>query len=418
MAARGPRMRNDLATVRYDDIRTPVATDPDVRSVGAADQLGTSVHLGEGSELTFERARRRLREFGFNESLIRAHYILDESGPVTLPARRFSTAGVTVSPGLDALVHLFVGQEAIAVNAVHTAIGSDLFADLHELGLISVSSEECRAAVRAEPVDAVILCADRVQGRSFDNEHVLNVWNRSSKAFLKMLPTSHCETFLELCCGAGPACLTTGSGAADIAYGIDINPRAIRFAEFNRLLNGLHNARLECGDLFGTMVGTRFDRIVAHPPYVPIVGGRAVFADGGINGEPVSAAIIRQVPQHLTEIGAFYAYLLLSDRRAAPAEWRVRDMLGRGHEDFDVMLLVNREQSPVTHESDANAPVRPSNGAELLIQACIDLRIERILITGLVIRPRQGREAVTLRLAPGEKFGLGRIGNDSAALDR
>lgn len=209
-------------------------------SCAAADQLvsTSSVPFGAGSALLFERVQRAFRALGFHESVIRRHYLLDESGPATVSARSFDADDVTVSAGLDALVHLFIGQEAIRANAVYRAIGSRLFADLHELGLIAASSDECGATIRAEGLGDIIVCADRVHGRAFNNEQV-----------------------------------------------------------------------------------------------------------------------------------------------------------------FDVVLLVDRERSLISDGSDQERRARSSTRTELLIQVCTELGIERILITGLIIRRKQGRAAVTLRHA-------------------
>jgi SAM-dependent methyltransferase len=213
---------------------------------------------------------------------------------------------------------------------------------------------------------------------------------------LRVVPRSPCAAFLELCCGAGPACLTAARHFAGVACGIDINARALRFAKFNRLLNCLDNVSLECGDAFGSISGTSFDRIVAHPPYEPVLGRDVVFQDGGLDGERISAAILRRLPEHLTRGAAFYAYLLLSDRRGDPAELRVREMLGPAHKELDVLLLVNR-QRPVLRLPSCGIQLQMTPRAVRLLEICDALEIEQLLITGLVIRPKRGRCSVTRR---------------------
>lgn len=397
-------MQNDTDVLRSE--RSCRAVEEDVAWLATQGHLDGSVPVVSAPEPIFARVRRQFQQLRFNERLIRAYYTLDESGPVTVPVKVFSEANVTVSPGLDALVHVFIGQDTIAFDTAERTLGRTFLADLMQLGMITCSSGECRATVRAEVIGNVVLCTDPVQNRSFDTAHVLNVWNRSTTAFLKLLPASPCGTFLELCCGAGPACLTAAAGVATSACGIDVNPRAIAFAEFNRLLNGLRNVRLECGDLFGSVTDRTFDRIVAHPPYVPVVDRPVAFKDGGMDGERVSAAIIRQLPERLGQCGAFYAYLLLSDRRSGPAEWRVREMLGPLHEDFDIVLVVEREHPLPARNPSLTSEVPIRARAEQLIALCAELEIERILVADLVIRRRQGRHASTHRLAARRAPGL------------
>jgi carbamoyltransferase len=104
----------------------------------------------------------------------------------------------------------------------------------------------------------------------------------------------------------------------------DINPRAIRFAEINKKLNGIDNVTTYCDDLFEPIQSSLFDRVVAHPPYMPALVDSLTYKDGGVDGERVSIDLIRGLPRHLSNGGEFYAYLSLSDRLDAPAEFRVR----------------------------------------------------------------------------------------------
>lgn len=86
-----------------------------------------------------------------------------------------------------------------------------------------------------------------------------------------MIPASPCERFLELCCGTGIAALLAARNGAKHAYAFDIAARSVPFAEFNRRLNGLESVTIREGDLYSPSAGERFDRIVAHPPYVPVL---------------------------------------------------------------------------------------------------------------------------------------------------
>lgn len=173
------------------------------------------------------------------------------------------------------------------------------------------------------------------------------------------------ETILDLCCGSG----VQGIAAAALRRGkarvtcVDINPRAVRFARFNALLNGLGDASFNAvaGDLYcalerggshddGDSVSramsqrdgeTRqgaaaveegsndpqydtmptsnggdvlFDLILANPPFVPVppkldsVRRRYdVFASGGASGEDVIEGIFRGAIDHLRPSGGVLA---------------------------------------------------------------------------------------------------------------
>lgn len=75
--------------------------------------------------------------------------------------------------------------------------------------------------------------------------------------------------------------------------------------------------------------------------------------NGGLDGEEISAPLIRALPQHLSNRGSFHGHLLLSDRRGAPAEFRVREMLGTDEQQFDVALLTLLEETPAAFLGEA-----------------------------------------------------------------
>ena len=51
-------------------------------------------------------------------------------------------------------------------------------------------------------------------------------------------------------------------------HGIDVNPAAVRSAEFNARWNGLSNISFETGNLLEPVRGQRFDLIVCNPPFL------------------------------------------------------------------------------------------------------------------------------------------------------
>jgi carbamoyltransferase len=200
-----------------------------------------------------------------------------------------------------------------------------------------------------------------------------------------------------MCCGSAYVCLKAARNFAESVYGVDINPRAIRFAEFNKKLNGIENVTVYCGDLFAPIQSTLFDRIVAHPPYIPALVDSVTYKDGGVDGERVSIDLIRGLPRHLSDGGEFYAYLSLSDRLDAPAELRVREMLGADGQEFDVALLIVSEESPVSFLLRRADPNPFSEQNEQLKEACRKLTITKFITTVLTIRSRRGSSPSTFR---------------------
>src|SRR5690606_36116914 len=98
--------------------------------------------------------------------------------------------------------------------------------------------------------------------------HVFSAITSLTGSYMKQLPDTPCERFLELCGGTGIAALVVARFAGH-AWTADITARSTAFAAFNAQLNGLSNVSAVQGDLYEPVRGMTFDRIVAHPPYVP-----------------------------------------------------------------------------------------------------------------------------------------------------
>ena len=365
----------------------------------ALDSLGSTVND------VFLNLRNSFANIGFNESNIRDQYQFerDPDGAFVLP--KFHKRKASRVSGLDALVYLFMGQESLPVDCVAQSTGSRFFSELQEAGLIKIHEKRatCRATVRIEPVKNLLVCADRFPQTSSSIEpvlrpdHVYRPWDFSAQIYTRIVPHTRCESFLEMCCGSGYVCLTAARHFAQSVCGVDINPRAIRFAEFNKKLNDIENVTTYCGDLFEPVQSRTFDRIVAHPPYVPSLVNSVTYRDGGVDGERVSTDLIRGVPGHLSVGGEFHGYLVLSDRIDAPAELRVRTMLGEYAQEFDVALLILAERSPASYLLKRADPNPFTEEYEQKYEACRQLGITNFLSTVLTIRRRRGITPSTYR---------------------
>ena len=161
---------------------------------------------------------------------------------------------------------------------------------------------------------------------------------KNTYRFTRMLPTDPCERFLDLCSGSGIAALEAASAYAGRAWAVDITGRSTAFAEFNRQLNGVDNATILEGNLFEPVAGLRFDRIVAHPPYVPATATKWIFQDAGAVGEEIVREIVAGLPRHLSPGGRFYCLSLGMERKDEPLESRIRGWLGESQSQFDVMV--------------------------------------------------------------------------------
>ncbi|OUM07624.1 SAM-dependent methyltransferase [Pseudomonas syringae] len=107
----------------------------------------------------------------------------------------------------------------------------------------------------------------------------------------------------------------TGAGALLIAvarpeaqvYAVDINPKALHFAQTNAAVAGLENVECCQSDILSGVTGT-FDLIVANPPYMKDAKRRAYRHGGDALGADLSVRILRESLDRLTPGGSLVLY--------------------------------------------------------------------------------------------------------------
>jgi SAM-dependent methyltransferase len=269
-----------------------------------------------------------------------------------LQARDFTEAGIRElrADPVRILVHLFMEGRAVKPSAAaHLPMR-----ELEALGLVSTSSEKILGTVMLYPTRGVYIVSDRdstMDGSPIDDV-VYPANGPNTDIFLDYLPPGPCDAFLDLCAGTGVAAFVAARSCAKHAWAFDITARATHFAEFNRRLNDIPNVTPAQGDLYEPAGAQTFDRIVAHPPYLPVYRPHFVFDSGGQDGERIVRRIIEGLPKYLRPGGRFFALTMGSDR-AQPFENRLREWLGEAANEFDIVFVVRRTISPRDYSADA-----------------------------------------------------------------
>jgi hypothetical protein len=111
------------------------------------------------------------------------------------------------------------------------------------------------------------------------------------------------------------------------------------------MLNECPNVEAVCGDLYGAVEGRTFDRIVAHPPYMPTPQPRILWRDGGDTGEFLFRRIVEGLPQYLRRGGTAYIVSLGLDTQEGVLEERARLWLGESASEFDIIFALGQERS-------------------------------------------------------------------------
>jgi SAM-dependent methyltransferase len=261
------------------------------------------------------------------------------------------------------------------------------------------------------PIGEVLTVSDRwltPEGKEVDApaDFVYPAMTPNTMEFMGGLPSTPCDTFLELCSGAGTVALTA-SRYARHAWALDITERSTQAAEFNRLLNGFDNVTTMQADCYEGLENLQFDRIVAHPPYMPVVQPAQIFYDGGQDGEQVTRRIVQGLSDYLKPGGCFYCLAQGSDRKGAPLEQRLRGWLGEAHADFDVAVVERRAHRP---EDAAMIYAMKSKGGypalNLMRDGLSNLGIESLSYGWMIIqRKHDTRKVFTVRRSSGPRAG-------------
>jgi SAM-dependent methyltransferase len=365
----------------------------------------------------FATLRSYLHTVGYTEkSICKRLGIADLRALLTYQRR--SLAPLKESDELSLLIRLLLMGESIKRMDLESGLTSTALEALVSLGLIisDPAEDACLAgSVVLYPVGPLLIVSDRwfaPDGKDYraPDDIVYPAITPNTADFMAALPVTPCEKFLELCAGTGAAALAASAYSAE-AWAIDITERSTQMAEFNRLLNGIENVHALKGDLFEGVEGLMFDRIVAHPPYMPVLRPAQIFYDGGADGEQITRRCVGGLPRFLKPGGCFYCQAQGSDRTGAPLETRVREWLGENQSDFDVAVVEKRAQAP---KDAAFIYALKSKGGfdmvESMLASLAGLGVESMAYGWIVIqRKLDSRPVFTVRRFAGPRTGRDEI---------
>jgi SAM-dependent methyltransferase len=363
--------------------------------------------LGTAEE--FARVRELFVRLGFEETPLCARFGVDSIRELLLADERGTYRTETGNDAPSLLLKLFVRGEQVAWSVLRSAMSPADLVTLEALELlhpVKDRPELCVATIGIDPIGELFVAADRLDGYdSTDSEPprdlVYSPITSQTTRFLQLMPREPRESVLDLGTGSGILALVAASDFAGRVTAVDIAERSVRFAAFNAALNNLGMVRALQGDLYEPVAGEDFDLIVAHPPYVPAAQTEFVFRDAGEDGEQISQRIIAGLPDHLRPGGHFFCSCMMTDRRGAPLEDRVRGMLGAAAGDFDVIIGQEKTLEPLQFFARQLRQGLASSDSMSRWQETVDrLEIEQLVIASLLFQRRENdRPVVTTRRA-------------------
>jgi methylase of polypeptide subunit release factors len=253
---------------------------------------------------------------------------------------------------LAALIKLFLLDIEVSADDAEEALPG-LVDRMEAMRVLERRDGAVKALIEIVPTENLLLACDAFQKELARPDHVLGV-SPPARVLAWLTVREPVARALDLGTGNGHQALLAARHAHHITA-VDINPRALRFAEFNAILNGAVIDFRE-GNLFEPVAGETFDLIVSNPPYVISPENAITYRDGGLPGDSFSELVVRQLPAHLEPGGI--AVVLISWLHPWEGEWTlpVREWVeGSG---CDTILLRYAFHTPLDYAAAWNRPYR------------------------------------------------------------
>jgi SAM-dependent methyltransferase len=249
-------------------------------------------------ESTLVAVRQSLRAAGLDERFVARLSRIGErlDDPLRAPMRAWHARRLPEAAAVAA--RLFVLHDPVHRDEVERVFGD--LAPLVDAGLLDETSDGFGSPAHLALAGEIFVFGDRVA--TGDAVPPLN--GVTAVLARAAIPSSGVPTALDLGCGAGALALAFASTSRRVVA-TDVNARALLWTRFNARFNGIAHVEVRHGDLFDTVRGERFDRIVAQPPFLARHAGikPSVFAHAGERGDEIALRVLAGAAMHLTAGG-------------------------------------------------------------------------------------------------------------------
>jgi SAM-dependent methyltransferase len=257
------------------------------------------------------------------------------------------------SPLAD-LVALFALGIPIACDQLVASLGADAYHAAQDACCLLVGDQLVMATIRLMPHGNLWIASDRRPAARAAAEplHVTGI-NAPAGLLAGLTVRKSVQRSLDIGTGNGIQALLAAHHCHEVVA-TDVNPRALAFAAFNAVLNGIDNISFREGSLFDPVADETFDLIVCNPPYVISPDNDYVYRDSGSSPAALCRDIVASMPGHLTDGG--FGTVLVSWPSKPDADWSTipRTWLADG---AAAWLLHYRAEDPLTHAASWNRPI-------------------------------------------------------------
>jgi hypothetical protein len=303
---------------------------------------------------------------------------------------------------LSTLIKLYLLDLAVDREEAARAFEPVTLERVEAMGLIRDSGGGIEATVNLFPSGDLFVVADRWNGAEPPRaDHVLGL-SISSRVLSAHTIRLRFESALDVGTGCGIQALQAAKHA-DRVVATDVNPRALRFAEFNAALNGHEHVDTRLGSAFEPVEGETFDLVVANPPYVISPETTYAFRDSGLPGDSFSEGLVRRLPDFLNDGG--YGQLLVEWAYEPGEDWSLPLRAWLEESGCDAVIVHHRTLQPLEYAASWNQELRGDPDAygralDRWVAYDRELGIERIGWGAITLRKRAGDNWVRTLNAP------------------
>ncbi|HEU0169173.1 MAG TPA: methyltransferase domain-containing protein, partial [Chloroflexota bacterium] len=241
--------------------------------------------------------RQALEGAGFTHEQVKAAMHSDDS--LQIPPARAPLLLQELGGGpLATLIALFLAYVPVPIVFATRALAPLTLQQAEALGIVGLGRSHVHPQVQIQPTPEGWFASDILDESP---EFVMGV-SDSTRMLAHTTIRRPIESALDLGTGGGYHAILAAAHAQHVV-GVDINPRAIAFAQFNAALNGCDNVEFRTGDMFEPVAGETFDLIVSNPPFVISPDRAFVYRDSSLGSDDVSRTLIQTMPRYLKPNG-------------------------------------------------------------------------------------------------------------------